>query len=168
MKDRNSLLRFLGGLALVSVGLFLLLNRVHVGSGGWGGWGRLSFGSFSVPSGLVVVPFIIGVIWMFGSEGSLASKIFTGITVLLIIAAVIMNTTFWVDRMTMFDWILILVMIFGGGTIVVTMLFNERGKAEREELEKYKEEAKAESEKAKALEKELESLKKNMSDKGNA
>ena len=56
------------------------------------------------------------------------------ISVLFILAAIIMNTTFWLDRMTMFDWILILVMIFGGGGIVASVLFGE--KKEQKEAEK--------------------------------
>ncbi len=133
--DKNTLTRFFAGLALMIVGLFILFNRVHVGPAGWGGWGRFSIGSFSFPSGLVIVPFIIGVIWMFGSGGNLASKIFTAFSVLLILAAIIMNTTFWLDRMTMFDWILILVMIFGGGGSVASVLFGDK----KEEKKKVKE-----------------------------
>ena len=134
MNDKNTLTRFFAGLALMIVGLFILFNRVHVGPAGWGGWGRFTIGNFSFPSGLVMVPFIIGVVWMFGTGGNLASKIFTAFSVLLILAAIIMNTTFWLDRMTMFDWILILVMIFGGGGIVASVLFGE--KKEQKEAEK--------------------------------
>ena len=91
MNDKNTLTRFFAGLALMIVGLFILFNRVHVGPAGWGGWGRFTIGNFSFPSGLVMVPFIIGVVWMFGTGGNLASKIFTAFSVLLILAAIIMN-----------------------------------------------------------------------------
>lgn len=151
----------------MSVGLFLLFNRVHVGSAGFG-WGRLSFGFFSMPSGLVIVPFIIGIVWIFISEGSIAAKIFTVISILFIIAAIIMNTTFWVDRMTMFDWILILTMIFGGGAVCFTILFKDPFPVEGKnspEAEKYKKEAEEEAKKVKNLEKELEALKKTVDDK---
>ena len=167
--NKNSLLRFLAGLALLSVGLFLLFNRVHVGPNGFG-WGRLSFfGFFSMPSGLVFVPFIIGIVWMFASD-SLVAKFFTGISVLFIIAAIVMNTTFWLDRMTMFDWLLILIMIFGGGGMVASILFREpkadeeRNKA-KTEAEMYKTIAEVETRKAKDLEKELKALKENVNDR---
>ena len=163
MGEKNSLIRFLAGLALMVVGLFLLFNRVHVGSGF--GWGVMSFGFFSVPSSLVFVPFIIGVIWMFGSNGSLPSKIFTAFTVLIILAAIILNTSFWVDRMTMFDWLLMLVMIFGGGGIVASVLFASNDideKQARAEAEKYKKMAEEESKKSEDLEKELKTIKDNM------
>ena len=165
MNDKNTLTRFFAGLALMIVGLFILFNRVHVGPAGWGGWGRFTIGNFSFPSGLVMVPFIIGVVWMFGTGGNLASKIFTAFTVLIILAAIIMNTSFWVDRMTMFDWLLMLVMIFGGGGIVASVLFASDGideKKAREEAEKYKKMAEEESKKSEDLEKELKTIKDNM------
>ena len=160
MGSKNLLLRFLAGLALLAVGLFLLFNRVHVGSTGFG-WGRLSFGAFSMPSGLVIVPFIIGVVWMFGSNGSFIPKLFTALSVLFIIAAIILNTRFWVDTMTMFDWILILTMIFAGGTMVAMVLFKDHDleTEKNKEVEKYKKMAEDEGKKADELEKELEAIK---------
>ena len=62
---------------------------------------------------------------MFGSGGSFVSKLFTALSVLLIIVAIIMNTRFWLSSMTLFDWILILILIFGGGTMVVKVLFTD-------------------------------------------
>ena len=166
MRGKNELMRFFGGLALMAVGLFILLNSVHVGSYGWG---RLSFGFFSIPSGLVVVPFIIGIVWMFASEGSFASKIFTVISVLFILAAIIMNTTFWVDRMTMFDWLLLLVMIFGGGAMLATVLFQNhestRNKEQDAAVESYKKMADAEAKRADDLEKELKAVKDSLKNK---
>ena len=168
MRGKNELLRFFGGLAMMAVGLFLLFNRVHVGSAGFG-WGRLSFGFFSMPSGLVVVPLIIGVVWMFATDGSFVSKIFTVISVLFIIAAIIMNTSFWVDRMTMFDWLLMLIMIFAGGTMVATVLFqdhlNVKNKEQNDAVEAYKKMADAETKRADELEKELKAVKDSLKDK---
>ena len=161
MGEKNSLIRFLAGLALMVVGLFLLFNRVHVGSGF--GWGRLSFGFFSVPSGLVFVPFIIGVVWMFGSNGSIGSKIFTAFTVLIILAAIIMNTSFWVDRMTMFDWLLILTMVFAGGTIVAKMLFSGPEKEKAGDTKSIPaDDDSDEFRRAKKLEEELDEVKRNL------
>lgn len=170
MRGKNELFRFFGGLAMMAVGLFILFNRVHVGSMGFG-WGRLSFGFFSIPSGLVVVPFIIGIVWMFASEGSFVSKIFTALSVLFILAAIIMNTTFWVDRMTMFDWLLLLVMIFGGGAMLATVLFqdhaNSKNKEQNDAVEAYKKMADAESKRAEDLEKELKAVKENLKNNQN-
>ena len=163
---KNTLTRFFAGLALMIVGLFILFNRVHVGPAGWGGWGRFSIGGFSFPSGLVIIPFIIGVIWMFGSGGNLISKIFTAFSVLIILAAIIMNTTFWLDHMTMFDWMLILVMVFGGGGIVASVLFGENKEDKDSKKDKKgktdKAEEGTESQHIQNIENELEALKRTL------
>ena len=163
---KNTLTRFFAGLALMIVGLFILFNRVHVGPAGWGGWGRFSIGGFSFPSGLVIIPFIIGVIWMFGSGGNLVSKIFTAFSVLIILAAIIMNTTFWLDHMTMFDWMLILVMVFGGGGIVASVLFGENKEDKDSKKDKKDKTDKAEkgteSQHIQNIENELEALKRTL------
>ena len=48
---------------------------------------------------------------------------FTAFSILLIVVAIIMNTRFWISTMTMFDWLLILTLIFGGGAMVAKILF---------------------------------------------
>ena len=163
MGNKNTLGQFFAGLALMIVGLFILFNRVHVGPAGWGGWGTFRIGGFDFPSGLVIIPFIIGVVWMFSTNGNIMSKIFTGFSVLIILAAIIMNTTFWLDRMTMFDWILILVMIFGGGGIVARVLFAENNKTD-DKTEKT-ETVDPEVEKLKNVEAEMDALKKSIDNK---
>ncbi len=163
MGNKNTLGQFFAGLTLMIVGLFILFNRVHVGPAGWGGWGTFAIGGFHFPSGLVIIPFIIGVVWMFSSNGSFAAKIFTAFSVLIILAAIIMNTTFWLDRMTMFDWILILVMIFGGGGIVARVLFAEGKKVE--ETPEKNETADSNTDKIKNIEAEIDALKKSIDDK---
>ena len=127
MNKKNELLFFLAGIVLCSVGLFILFNRVHVGSGFFGGFmGTLSIGRFSFPSGLIVVPFIISIVWMFVSD-SIVPKFLTVLSIILIVVAIIMTTHFWLDTMTMFDWLLILVLIFGGGAMVAKVLFTDHG-----------------------------------------
>lgn len=157
MNKKNELLFFLAGIILCSVGLFILFNRVHVGSGFFGGFmGTLSIGRFSFPSGLIVVPFIISIVWMFVSD-SIVPKFLTVLSILLIVVAIIMTTHFWMDNMTMFDWLLILVLIFGGGAMVAKVLFTDHGydkKQTQKEIEQGKQ--------INDLQKELEEVKKKL------
>ncbi len=111
-KPKNELMIFAAGLVMLVAGLFILSKRVIVSSGFFG-LGSLRLGSLDVSTGLVVVPFIIGIVWMF-MTGSFASKVFTALSVLLIVISIIMSTRIYLQSMTMFDWILILVLIFGG------------------------------------------------------
>lgn len=156
MNKKNELLFFLGGIVLCSVGLFILLNRVHVGSGFGGLMGMLRIGSFSFPSGLIVVPFIISVVWMFVSD-SILPRFLTVLSMILIIVAIIMTTHFWLDTMTMFDWLLILVLIFGGGAMVAKVLFTDHG-YNKQQTQKEIEQSKQIND----LQKELEEVKKKL------
>ncbi|MBD5466833.1 MAG: hypothetical protein HDR21_01635 [Lachnospiraceae bacterium] len=80
---------------------------------------------FHVKSGLVIVPFIIGVVWLFASPKSFAAKVYMAAAALIIVASVIMTTEFHLLTMTLFDWILLLVLIFGGlGMIFRVLLTN--------------------------------------------
>lgn len=123
-KAKNELLQFLAGLGMLIAGLFIFSQRVTVSSGFFG-YG-LRIGGFYMSNGLVMVPFIIGVVWMFASEGSFASKAFTAAGVLIIILAIIMTTNIRLDRITLFDWVLMLVLIFGGAGLLARILFANR------------------------------------------
>lgn len=120
-KARNELLQFLAGLAMLIAGLFIFSQKVMVYSTFFGGGLRL--GSLNMSNGLIIIPFIIGVVWMFASEGSFASKAFTAAGVLIIILAVIMTTNISLVRITLYEWVLILVLIFGGAGLLIRILF---------------------------------------------
>lgn len=137
MKNKgNELLQFLGGLAMLVVGLFILSQKVMVSSGFFGA--DIWFGSFHMNNGLIMIPFIIGIVWMFASGGSFLSKVFTGIGVLLIIAAIILSTRIYLVHLTLYEWILILVLIFGGAGLLARVLLAMPGKNRREKEEDRK------------------------------
>lgn len=128
-KAKNELLQFLAGLAMLVAGLFIFSQKVMVSSGLFGyGW---RIGGFHVNNGLIMVPFIIGIVWMFATEGSFPSKVFTAAGVLLIIVAIIMTTDISLMRMTLYEWVLILVLIFGGAGLLARILFATRGEEKR-------------------------------------
>ena len=134
MKEaKNELLQFVGGVILLVVGLYILSQKVMVSSsyGFFSLWG----GRFS--SGLIMVPLIIGVVWMFASGGSFVSKVFTVLSVILIIAAIVASTRIWLVTITMYEWVLILVLIFGGAGLVAKVLFanNKSEKSKKDKSE---------------------------------
>ena len=78
MKDaKNELLQFVGGIAMLAVGLFIFSQKVIVHSS-WFGYGGFSLAGIRISSGLIIVPLIIGIVWMFATGASFASKVFTG------------------------------------------------------------------------------------------
>ncbi|MCM1237288.1 MAG: hypothetical protein NC489_45045 [Ruminococcus flavefaciens] len=158
-KTKNELLQFLAGLAMLIAGLFIFSQKVMVSSGFFG-YG-VSLGGFHLGNGLIMVPFIIGVIWMFASEGSVISKFFTAGGVLIIVVAVIMTTHISLVHTTLYEWMLILVLIFGGAGLLARILFARRpgaGETRQEEQNRRIEETRA---KVDAIEDELERIKRN-------
>ena len=105
-KEKNELLKLLAGMAMLVAGLFIFSQKVIVTSGFFG-FG-FTLGGIHFGNGLIMVPFIIGIVWMFGSGGSLLSKLFT-------IASVIL-----------YEWILILVLIFGGAALLARLLLSDK------------------------------------------
>lgn len=127
-KARNELLLFVVGLAMLVAGLFILSQRVMVRTSFLGGF--MSFGGYHFSNGLIMVPFIIGIIWMFASGAGFLSKVLTGAGVLFIVIMVIMNTNISLVTITLYEWVMILVLIFGGiGLLARVLLTNpDKGK----------------------------------------
>ena len=118
---KNELLEFLGGIAMLVVGLYWFSLNVTVTSSFFSSGIRL--GSVNVRSGLVIVPFIIAIVLIFIKPESFGRKLFLGLSVLLIIASVIYSTSFYLSPMSLFEWAGILILIFGGLALVCKTLF---------------------------------------------
>ena len=122
MKEaRYELLEFLGGVAMHAVGLYWFSLNVRVSSTFFSG--GLMIGSITIHNGLIIVPFIIAVILVFIKPESFGRKLFLGISVLLIIASIIYTTNFHLVAMSLFEWVGILILIFGGLALVCKILF---------------------------------------------
>ena len=128
-KPGNELLQFLGGLAMLVVGLYIFSQKVMVSSSFLSG---MRLGSLNMSNGMIMIPLIIGIIWMFASGGSFISKVFTGMSVLLIVAAIVISTNISLVHMSLYEWVIILVLIFGGVGILAKILLASRA-ADKEE-----------------------------------
>ena len=128
-KPGNELLQFLGGLAMLVVGLYIFAQKVMVSSSFLSG---MRLGSLNMNNGMIMIPLIIGIIWMFASGGSFISKVFTGMSVLLIVAAIVISTNISLVHMSLYEWVIILVLIFGGVGILARILLASRA-ADKEE-----------------------------------
>lgn len=60
---------------------------------------------------------------MFVNPDSFAAKLVAGLGVLIIIACIIMSTSMYMRHVTLYEWLLMLVLIFGGGGMVARILF---------------------------------------------
>lgn len=117
-KKENPLMQFLAGLVMLAAGLYWFMSSVHVTTG----FGSFMFGSFRVGTGLVIVPFLVGIVMLFYNFDSILAKMITMLGVIIIIASIIMNTHFYFTSKNLYEYLLMLVFIFGGGTLVLKVL----------------------------------------------
>lgn len=154
---KNELLQFVAGAVMLAVGLFILSQKVVVSSGWFGYGGSVMFGGIRVNSGLIMVPFIIGIVWMFATGASFPSKLFTVLSVILIVASIIMNTSIYMVSVSLYEWVIMLVLIFGGAGFVAKVLFSDAYKEE-----KHKKKDNQNSRTTDSIADELEKLRRNM------
>lgn len=153
---KNELMQFVAGIVMLTVGLFIFSQKVVVTSG-W--FGAMYLGGIRVSSGLIMIPFIAGIVWMFASDGSFASKVFTVLSVILIITSVILTTNIYLTHMSLFEWIVILVLIFGGAGFTGKVLF--AGGSGKKDLPK-KRNNKDDDITTSSIDEELENIRRNM------
>jgi hypothetical protein len=106
---------FFGGLAMAIVGAYLLLQQVTVSSGLWQLWGYNAFG-------LSLVPLLIGILMLFFDGRSKVGWLLTVGGALIILAGIITNLTIFFRPTSLFNTIVILVLLFGGVGLIARSL----------------------------------------------
>lgn len=118
----NELLQFFIGVLLLGAGLFMLSKRVMVHSS-WYVW---RIGGLDLSSGTVTIPLIIGIIWYFVNNKSIAPKILITLGVIFIVVTIIMSVRINFVATSMFDYILIFGMAAAGSGLLLKTLFKKR------------------------------------------
>ena len=106
---------FFAGLAMVVAGGYLLLTTVTVSSGHWMLWGYNAFG-------LSLVPLLIGVGMLFFNGKSVAAWVLTGAGALIILAGIIANLRIYFGPASLFDTLVMLVLLAGGIGLIARSL----------------------------------------------
>jgi len=117
---KEKIVMFLVGLVMLVSGLYFFTSRVSVSVGFY----RVSYGGIS-SGGLIVIPFIAGIIWIFAKPSSLGGKLMLGLGVLLILASIIMGTRFTFVRTSLYEYLIMLVLIFGGAALDLKVLLKK-------------------------------------------
>ena len=117
-KGRNPLAQFMIGMVMLAAGLYWFLSNVtvmtHFGFQIW---------NFRVGAGLIVVPFIAGIIWLFVNVDSFGAKLLTVLGIVVILASIIANIQFIFRATSLYVYLIMLILIFGGAALVGQVLF---------------------------------------------
>ena len=104
---RGGLGEFLFGFALACVGGYLLTNQVTVAGSYWSFWGNNTFG-------ITLIPMLIGVGLLFRDGRSVAGWLLTAAGALFIVAGVLANLHIYFQPTSLFNTIVMLVLLVGG------------------------------------------------------
>lgn len=106
---------FFGGLAMVVVGGYLLLQQVTVHSGFWAWFGDQTFG-------LTLVPLVVGIGFLFFDGRSKVGWILTAAGALIIVAGIIANLQIYFRPTNLFNTLLMLALFAGGLGLIARSL----------------------------------------------
>jgi hypothetical protein len=106
---------FLLGLAMTVAGAYILTNRVTVTSGFWQLWGYNTFG-------LSLLPLIFGIGILFFNGKSIAGWVLLFIGIVIIFTGILMNLQIYFQSTSLFNTIIMLVLLAGGIGLVARSL----------------------------------------------
>lgn len=106
---------FLLGFVMACIGGYLLTNQVTVVSSYWNFWGGNSFG-------ITLIPMLLGIAILFFSGRSTIGWLLTIAGALFIFAGVLLNMHIYFQPTSLFNTILMLVLLVGGLALVLRSL----------------------------------------------
>ena len=112
---RGGVGEFLLGLGMSAAGAYLLTQRVTVTSGYWTMWGYNAFG-------LSLLPLLFGIGLLFFNGKSVAGWLLTFVGVVIILAGVIANLGVYFQPTSLFNTLMMLVLLAGGVGLVARSL----------------------------------------------
>jgi hypothetical protein len=107
--------QFFVGLAMTVAGAYLLLNQVQVTTSFW------RFGAYG-GFGLTLLPLLIGVAFLFYDGKSWVGWLLTGIGTVIILAGIITHLDIYFRPTTLFNTLVMLVLLFGGLGVIARSL----------------------------------------------
>lgn len=108
-------LEFFLGLGMTVIGGYLLTSRVTVTSSFWTLWGYNAFG-------ISLIPLIFGIGILFFNGKSIFGWILLFAGVLIILAGILMNLTIYFQPTSLFNTLIMLVLLSGGLGLIIKSL----------------------------------------------
>jgi len=113
--------QFFAGFIMAGVGAYLLLNQVQVTTSWWHFWGTNTFG-------LSLLPMLIGIGILFFNGKSVAGWILALLGFAIIIAGILMNMDIYFRQTSLYNTLVMLVLLAGGFGLIVRSLRAQKSK----------------------------------------
>ena len=107
--------QFVAGLVMAAVGGYLLTSQVEVTTSFWHFWGANAFG-------LTLLPLLVGVGFLFFNGRSVVGWLLTVVGVAIILAGILMNMDIYFQQTSLFNTLIMLVLLAGGIGLVIRSL----------------------------------------------
>ena len=119
---------FFIGLAMMIAGGYLFFNSIQVGFQ----WGRgmYNMGGFQMTGGMILFPFIFGVGIIFYNFESILGWVLASASVIMLTVGVISSIQFHMRRMSSFELMMILNILFGGIGLFLSSLKKSKSPSE--------------------------------------
>ena len=121
-KKASDFIEFYMGVLLVVAGVFFLLSKAVVRSGFYN-W---SLGGMSVSTGLIVIPLMFGIIWLVNNPKSILARLITIAGSIFIVGSIIMNIRITFTTTSLFDYLIMMILIAGGIGLILKATFMAR------------------------------------------
>ena len=124
-RKASNYIEFYIGILLIISGLFFLLSKAVVHSGYYG----FSVGGLNVSTGIVVIPLMLGIVWLVNNPKSFWARLITIAGSIFIVGSIIMNIRIYFTTTSFFDYLIMMLLIAGG----VGLLIKANSMAKKEE-----------------------------------
>ena len=119
----GDLMQFFGGLVMLAVGLYMILQNINVTSN----WGLYSYhiGSFHLSNGMIMLPAVVGIGMLFMMEKKLFGWIVLAIGIAIILASVFLTTHLYWKTTSAYTFIIMFGLTAAGAGMVIRQLFKK-------------------------------------------
>ena len=125
-KEKNDLRNFFIGLIMLCAGLFMIFNEAVVSTGFGSGYFRM-WGGWSLPNGIILLPFLAGIVMLFLMKRKIFGWIVLALGVVFILLSILMSTTIRFPHTSLYEFIIMFGLTAAGGALVARELLRSRG-----------------------------------------
>lgn len=121
-KKPSDFIEFYMGIMLIAAGIFFLLSKavVHSGFGTW------SVAGINMSTGIVIIPLMIGIVWLVNNPKSILARLITIAGSVFIIASIIMSIRITFTTTSMFDYVVMMLLMALGLGMLLKAIFMAR------------------------------------------